>query len=108
MTYESALNALGDPTRRRIFEIVARAPMAVGDIARRVPVSQPAVSQHLRVLREAGLVESDEQGRRRVYRPAPGGLEPLRAYLDRMWGDVLEAYREAATRTARNPKEEKP
>ncbi len=75
-------------------------PSAVGELAARLPVSQPAVSQHLRVLREAGLVEVSAQGRRRIYRPRPAGLAPLRVYLETMWGDALAAFGEAATHRA--------
>ena len=100
MTYTLALEALGDPTRREIFERVAARPTAVGELAAALPVSQPAVSQHLRVLREAGLVAAEREGRRRVYRARPQGLAPLRDYLDRMWTDVLDAYARAAERVA--------
>lgn len=87
-----ALEALGDPTRRRIFELVAGGGMAVGEVAARLPVSQPAVSQHLKVLLEAGLVEVEPQGRRRLYRARPAGLEGLRRWVASFWDGVLDAY----------------
>ena len=100
MTYTLTLQALGDPTRREIFERVAARPTSVGELAAGLPISQPAVSQHLRVLREAGLVAAERDGRRRMYRARPQGLAPLRDYLDRMWTDVLDAYADAARREA--------
>lgn len=96
MTYINALEALSDATRRAIIERIAQGPCTVGEIADIVPVSQPAVSQHLRVLREAGLVEVRKEGARRIYSLAPEGLIELRAYFDRMWGDVLSAFKQAA------------
>jgi len=97
-TYE-ALDALGDPTRRAIFERLARGPLAVGEIARDLPVSRPAVSQHLKVLKEAGLVVDTQAGNRRLYRVDPHGLEALRGYFDRFWKDALASFKEAAERT---------
>ena len=88
----SALLALADPTRRSVFERVARAPAPVGDIARGLPVSRPAVSQHLKVLKEAGLVLDHADGARRIYRIDPRGLGPLRAWLDQFWGAALDAF----------------
>ena len=79
MGYQSALAALADPTRRRVFERLRSGPLAVGDIARRMPVSRPAVSQHLKVLKEAGLVADRPEGARRVYYIDPKGLGGLRA-----------------------------
>jgi DNA-binding transcriptional ArsR family regulator len=90
--------ALGDPTRRAVFERLAAGPRAVGELAGEFPVSRPAVSQHLRVLKEAGLVTDERDGSRRVYRVDPGGVERMRAYLDEFWSDALAAYREAAER----------
>ena len=84
--------ALADPTRRKLWERLRRRPHAVGELARHLRVSQPAVSQHLAVLRRARLVRSRPDGRRRLYRVDPAGLEALRAYLDRMWDDALAAY----------------
>ena len=100
MTYTLTLQALGDPTRREIFERVAARPTSVGELAAGLPISQPAVSQHLRVLREAGLVAAERDGRRRMYRARPQGLAPLRDYLERMWTDVLDAYARAAEHAA--------
>lgn len=92
MTYASSITALADPTRRRLFERLRRRPHAVGELVGYLHVSQPAVSQHLAVLRRARLVRSHRDGRRRVYRPDPAGIAALRAYVDRMWTDVLQAY----------------
>jgi DNA-binding transcriptional ArsR family regulator len=92
------LAALGDPTRRAIFEHLAERPRAVGELARKLPVSRPAVSQHLKVLKEARLVVDSPAGARRVYRVDPEGLEALRAYLDRFWNRALVAFKEAAER----------
>ena len=89
----AAFAALADPTRREIFERVARAPIAVGELANQLPVSRPAVSQHLKVLKDAGLVLDRAQGTRRVYEIDPNGLGALRAWLDRFWGDALEAFK---------------
>jgi DNA-binding transcriptional ArsR family regulator len=96
MTYISALEALSDTTRRAILERIAQGPCTVGEIADLIPVSQPAVSQHLRVLREAGLVQVRKEGTRRIYSLAPDGILELRAYFDRMWEDVLLAFKQAA------------
>jgi len=99
-TNELALSALGDPTRRAIFERLGDdGPLAVVDIARDLPVSRPAVSQHLKVLKEAGLVVDTQAGNRRLYRVDPRGLEALRGYFDRFWKDALAAFKEAAERT---------
>jgi DNA-binding transcriptional ArsR family regulator len=88
--------ALGDPTRRAIFERVAEQPRAVGELARELPVSRPAVSQHLKVLKEAGLVVDRPVGNRRIYQLDPAGLEALRAQLDRFWTKALANYKAAA------------
>jgi DNA-binding transcriptional ArsR family regulator len=93
MTYASALTALADPTRRRIFEQLARRPRSVGELARRFPISRPAVSQHLQVLKGAGLVTDRAEGARRVYAIDPAGLGPIRAWLDRFWERQLDAFR---------------
>jgi DNA-binding transcriptional ArsR family regulator len=84
--------ALGDPTRREIFARVAERPRAVGELASELPVSRPAVSQHLRVLKEAGLVVDRPEGNRRVYRADPAGLAALRAQLDTFWNQALATY----------------
>ena len=90
------LDALGDPTRRAILELLREGPKPVGELAGQLPVSRPAVSQHLRVLKAAGLVADRAAGRRRLYAVDPAGLEALRAYLERLWGQALASYREAA------------
>jgi len=87
--------ALGDPTRRAIFERVAARPRAVGELAGDLPVSRPAVSQHLRVLKEAGLVVDRAAGNRRIYQVDPDGVGALRAQLDRFWTEALAAYKVA-------------
>ena len=87
--------ALGDPTRRAIFERLADRPSAVGELARDMPVSRPAVSQHLKVLKDAGLVVDRPEGNRRIYQVAPGGVGALRAQLDRFWNQALAAYKDA-------------
>jgi DNA-binding transcriptional ArsR family regulator len=93
---EEALDALGDPTRRAIFERLRSGPLAVGELARGLPVSRPAVSQHLRVLKEAGLVTDRAQGTRRLYRVDQRGLAGLRDYFESFWDETLAAFREAA------------
>jgi DNA-binding transcriptional ArsR family regulator len=86
--------ALGDPTRRAIFERLAKRPRAVGELAEGLPVSRPAVSQHLRVLKDAGLVVDRPAGTRRIYQLNPDGIGALRAYLDEFWSRALAAYKE--------------
>jgi DNA-binding transcriptional ArsR family regulator len=86
--------ALGDPTRRAIFERVAARPQAVGELASGLPVSRPAVSQHLKVLKQAGLVADQSAGNRRIYRVDPSGVEALRTQLDRFWNQALATYKE--------------
>ena len=86
--------ALGDPTRRAIFERVAERPRAVGQLARHFPVSRPAVSQHLKVLRAAGLVVEHREGTRRIYAVDPRGISALRAELDRFWSKTLAAFKD--------------
>jgi DNA-binding transcriptional ArsR family regulator len=98
VAYEVALTALADPTRRSIFERLRHGPRAVVQLAAGLPVSRPAVSQHLRVLKEAGLVSERRDGTRRLYRVEPAGLEELREYFDRFWDEALEAFKEAAER----------
>ncbi len=88
--------ALADPTRRRIFERIARKPIPVGALADELPVSRPAVSQHLKVLKDAGLVVDERDGTRRLYRLDPRGIEAMRAYLDRFWDRALAAFKAAA------------
>lgn len=89
-------SALSDPTRREVFEIVARNPSPVARIAAQLPVSRPAVSQHLKVLSDAGLVTVRPEGTRRIYAARPEKLEELRRWLDAMWSDALRAFAEAA------------
>jgi DNA-binding transcriptional ArsR family regulator len=86
------LDALGDWTRRQIFEALKRGPLSVGELASGLPVSRPAVSQHLRVLKDAGLVVDRKEGTRRVYRIDPNGLAGIRAYFDSFWGEALERF----------------
>ena len=93
MAYESALAALGDPTRRRIFEALRRGPSSVGHLAARMPVTRPAVSQHLKVLKEAGLVADESDGARRLYHIDPKGLASLRRWLDQFWDEALDAFK---------------
>ena len=100
MSYDRALAALADPTRRRVFERLKSGPKPVGTIARGLPVSRPAVSQHLKVLKEAGLVREEAQGTRRIYEIDPKGLGALRAWLDRFWDDALEAFKAEAEKSA--------
>jgi DNA-binding transcriptional ArsR family regulator len=97
-TYHAAaqLDALGDPTRRAIFERIAKGPVAVVEIARTLPVSRPAVSQHLKVLKDAGLVADRADGTRRVYSIDHAGLAAVRKYFDRFWDRALDAFRRAA------------
>jgi len=93
--------ALGDPTRRAIFERLAEQPRAVGELAGVMPVSRPAVSQHLKVLKDARLVIDRRDGARRIYQLDPAGIEALRAELDQFWSKALLAYKEAVERRAR-------
>jgi DNA-binding transcriptional ArsR family regulator len=93
-----ALAAIADPTRRQVFERLASGPRSVGDIAQGLPVSRPAVSQHLKVLKTAGLVTDRPDGTRRVYEIDPHGLGALRAWLDQFWGDALTAFKAEAER----------
>ncbi len=95
-TYEEPLNALGDPTRRAIFEQLAEGPKPVGELAKALPVSRPAVSQHLKVLKSAGLVSDRPLGTRRVYRIDPAGMVALRAYFERFWDRALADFQAAA------------
>jgi DNA-binding transcriptional ArsR family regulator len=92
-TYSDALSALGDPTRRAIFEHLGDQPSAVVDLASLVPVSRPAVSQHLKVLKEAGLVRDVQVGTRRIYSLDPDGIAALRDYLDRFWNTALHSFK---------------
>ncbi len=93
---EAMLDALGDRTRRRILDRLTQGPQPVVEIARGLPVSRPAVSQHLKVLKEAGLVSDHAEANRRLYALDPDGLATLRAFLDRFWRDALERFVDAA------------
>jgi DNA-binding transcriptional ArsR family regulator len=103
----NALAALADPTRREVFEGLRRGPHSVGELAARLPVSRPAVSQHLKVLKEAGLVSDRAEGTRRVYQIDPQGLGPLRQWLDQFWGDALKAFAEKADAEYEKSRQEK-
>jgi len=96
MTYRTSLKALADPTRRRIFERLRSGPKPVSAIAAGLPVSRPAVSQHLKVLKKAHLVADEADGTKRIYRIDPRGLGPLRAWLDGFWDEALESLRAEA------------
>ena len=91
-----SLGLLGDPTRRAIFELLARRPYSVGELAKQLPISRPAVSQHLRVLMDGGLLTCRPEGTRRVYQLNPDGVAALRVWLDRIWDEALTAYQKAA------------
>ena len=93
MTYGTALAALADPTRRALFERLRNGPASVGDLAAELPVSRPAVSQHLKALKVAGLVTDRPDGARRVYYIDPDGLGELRRWLDQFWDDALESFK---------------
>ncbi len=92
MTYEKTLTALADPTRRLIYERVRRRPHTVGELTSAAAVSQPAVSQHLRVLEAARLVRHRREGTRHIYMATPDGLAALKRYIESLWDDVLAAY----------------
>jgi DNA-binding transcriptional ArsR family regulator len=93
LTYEEGLTALGDPTRRAIVDLLAEGPTPVGRLAALLPVSRPAVSQHLRVLKAAGLVRDRAVGTRRLYQLDPDGVAVVRAYLDRLWESALADFK---------------
>jgi DNA-binding transcriptional ArsR family regulator len=101
----AAFAALADPTRREVFERLSGGPRAVGELAAGLPVSRPAVSQHLKVLKEAGLVTDHPDGARRVYRIDPEGLGVLRAWLDQFWDVALAAFKAEVERTANDDEE---
>jgi len=98
VAYVNALDALGDATRRSIFERLRRGARSVTELADELPVSRPAVSQHLRVLKDAGLVRERRDGTRRFYRIDPDGLAEVRDYFDDFWSDVLAAFKDAVER----------
>ena len=100
MAYQAdGFTALADPTRRAIFELVAERPQAVGELAGELPVSRPAVSQHLKVLKDAGLVVDRADGTRWIYQLDPDGVDALRGYLDQFWNQALRAFKEVAERS---------
>jgi DNA-binding transcriptional ArsR family regulator len=101
VTATDKIGTLGDPTRRAIFERLAEAPSAVGELASRLPVSRPAVSQHLKVLKAAGLVFDRPMGTRRIYQLDPDGLAELRAQLDRFWSQALTNYKNVVEQAAK-------
>src|ERR1044072_4173964 len=92
MAYHHALQSISDPTRRSVLEALRDGPQAVGEIAKKLPVSRPAVSQHLKVLKDAGLVKDRAEGARRVYYIDPEGLGELRRWLDEFWGDAMDSF----------------
>ena len=96
MAYGNVLSVLADPTRRAVFERLHRRPSSVGEIAAKLPVSRPAVSQHLRVLKAAGLVVDRADGARRIYSVDPEGLISLRRWLDQFWDEALLSFKKAA------------
>lgn len=96
MAYTTALVALADPTRRAVFERLRAGPMGVSEIAAELPVSRPAVSQHLKVLKDAGLVADEPRGTARIYRIHADGLAELRDWLDSFWGDALASFKDYA------------
>jgi DNA-binding transcriptional ArsR family regulator len=95
------LTALGDPTRRAIFERLAAGPLAVGELARELPVTRPAVSQHLKVLKDTGLVIYRADGTRRLYQLDPSGIEAVRTYVDTLWDHALAAFKTAVEKEDR-------
>ena len=102
----AAFAALSDPTRRHVLERLAQGPRAVGEIAEGLPVSRPAVSQHLKVLKQAGLVSDRQDGARRIYAIDPHGLGAMRAWLDQFWDTALLAFKAEAEQAAANDKKE--
>ncbi len=102
MAYAEVFVALADPTRRQIFEALRKRPKTVGELAERLPVSRPAVSQHLKVLESASLVSAEPQGNRRLYSLRRDGLDDLREYVEGFWSDVLSAYGAEIARRAKN------
>jgi len=107
MAYGTALTVLADPTRRKVFERLRAGPRPVNKLAAGLPVSRPAVSQHLKVLKEAGLVEERSEGVRRIYSLRREGLMELREWLDSFWGEALDAFKLEAERSYRARKREK-
>jgi DNA-binding transcriptional ArsR family regulator len=108
MAYGDALSALADPTRRAVFERLRAGPASVGEIAAELPVSRPAVSQHLKVLKEAGLVRDEADGARRVYGVDATGLGELRTWVEGFWDEALEAYKAEVERSPQPRRRKKP
>ena len=108
MGYERALQCLSDPTRRRVFEKLRAGPRSVGALAEGLPVSRPAVSQHLKALKEAGLVNERPEGTRRVYFIDPDGLGELRRWIDEFWDAALESLKKEVETLSRSPGRRKP
>ncbi|MET7771742.1 metalloregulator ArsR/SmtB family transcription factor [Nocardia sp. NPDC005366] len=100
------LAILGDPSRQAIFELLARRPCSVGELADRLPITRQAVSQHLRVLRDGGLVVATAEGTRRIYRINPDGVAAIQAYFQRIWDDALTAFQKAADTADTDPEQE--
>jgi DNA-binding transcriptional ArsR family regulator len=100
------IGILGDPTRRAIFELLARRPCSVGELAEHLPITRQAVSQHLRVLKDGGLVVATADGTRRIYRLNPDGVAALQAYFQRIWDDALTAFQKAAETAVTEQREE--
>jgi DNA-binding transcriptional ArsR family regulator len=90
---QRAIQALADPTRRQVFELVAKRPRSVADLTKSLPVTQSAISQHLKVLKDASLVQAEKVGTRNIYRIDTAGLGKMRAWLDRQWADSLSAFK---------------
>ncbi len=107
MTYGNALQCLSDPTRRRVFERLRGGPKSVGALAAGLPVSRPAVSQHLKALKDAGLVQDRAEGARRVYSIDPDGLGELRRWLDGFWDDALAAFKNEVEQSEARPSRRK-
>jgi DNA-binding transcriptional ArsR family regulator len=102
-TYEAVLDALGDRTRRQIIRCLRTSPASVGELAAQLPVSRPAISQHLRILRDSDLVTFETSGTRNIYRLDGAGLEPLQSWLDGFWATVLESFAARAEEVAGKP-----
>jgi DNA-binding transcriptional ArsR family regulator len=105
---DAALTALGDPTRRAVFTALAGGPRSVGEVAADLPVTRPAVSQHLKVLKEAGLVTDEAVGTRRLYRIDREGVADVRQWFDRFWTDALDSFKRAVEQAADDQPQETP
>ena len=103
MSYDTVLQALADPSRRKVFERLRIGPQSVGELASALPISQPAVSQHLKVLRTAQLVDLRRDGTRHIYRISQDGLVELRSYLESFWDDILAAFEASGDPKQINP-----